>query len=161
MPPRGASSQEMSCWIGRGKVVEISTRNAREKVIPVESAQENKSESSRDAILEAAFMLISKQGYRRTSARAIAAEAGMSLGNVYGHFPSMDVLLRSLLDRYGEVPGGPEPLVGMSLVETPPRTPTFWPCTWESPSSITGMEAVGTTAPCSGPPRVGGLSPSG
>ena len=49
--------------------------------------QGEKSERSQGAILQAALRLFSKQGYRGTSIREIALEAGLSTGNVYHHFP--------------------------------------------------------------------------
>ena len=63
-------------------------------------AQEAKSERSRIAILQAALLLFSKQGYRSTSIREIATEAGLSTGNVYHHFPDKEALFKTLLDQY-------------------------------------------------------------
>ncbi|BDU71930.1 TetR/AcrR family transcriptional regulator [Mesoterricola silvestris] len=65
-------------------------------------SQEEKSERSRTAILEAALRLFSKQGYRGTSIREIAAEAGLSTGNVYHHFPDKETLFTTLLGQYWE-----------------------------------------------------------
>jgi AcrR family transcriptional regulator len=62
--------------------------------------QGEKSERSRAAILDAALRLFSKQGYRGTSIREIAGEAGISTGNVYHHFPDKEALFRTLLDQY-------------------------------------------------------------
>ena len=62
--------------------------------------QEQKSERSRGAILEAALELFSKQGYRGTSIREIAEQARLSTGNVYHHFPDKEALFRTLLDQY-------------------------------------------------------------
>lgn len=63
-------------------------------------AQEAKSERSRIAILQSALLLFSKQGYRGTSIREIATEAGLSTGNVYHHFPDKEALFKTLLDQY-------------------------------------------------------------
>jgi AcrR family transcriptional regulator len=63
-------------------------------------AQEAKSERSRIAILQAALLLFSRQGYRGTSIREIATEAGLSTGNVYHHFPDKEALFKTLLDQY-------------------------------------------------------------
>jgi AcrR family transcriptional regulator len=60
------------------------------------------------AILEAALLLFSKQGYRGTSIREIAAEAGLSTGNVYHHFPDKETLFTTLLGQYWEAIDGPE-----------------------------------------------------
>lgn len=62
--------------------------------------QGEKSERSRAAILDAALRLFSKQGYRGTSIREIAGEAGISTGNVYHHFADKEALFRTLLDQY-------------------------------------------------------------
>lgn len=70
--------------------------------------QEKKSERSRGLILEAALQLFSKQGYRGTSIREIAEEAGISTGNVYHHFPDKETLFRTLLDQYWEAIDTPE-----------------------------------------------------
>ena len=47
--------------------------------------QAEKSQRSREQILEAALDLFSTQGYRATSVRDIAARAEVSTGNVYHH----------------------------------------------------------------------------
>lgn len=62
--------------------------------------QEERSERSRGQILEAALRLFSKQGYRATSMRDVAAEAGVSTGNVYHQFPDKETIFRTLLDQY-------------------------------------------------------------
>ena len=67
--------------------------------------QQEKSERSRSAILEAALRLFSSQGYRGTSIREIAAQAGLSTGNVYHHFPDKETLFRTLLEQYFDAIG--------------------------------------------------------
>jgi AcrR family transcriptional regulator len=62
--------------------------------------QSERSERSREQILDAALNLFSHQGYRATSVRDIAAAAGVSTGNVYHHFPDKETIFRQLLDRY-------------------------------------------------------------
>lgn len=62
--------------------------------------QEERSERSRGQILEAALKLFSHHGYGATSVRDIAAEAGLSKGNVYHHFPDKESIFRALLDQY-------------------------------------------------------------
>ncbi|WP_306602293.1 TetR/AcrR family transcriptional regulator [Geothrix sp. 21YS21S-2] len=71
-------------------------------------SQGEKSERSQVAILEAALRLFSKQGYRGTSIREIAAEAGLSTGNVYHHFPDKETLFTTLLGEYWEAIESPE-----------------------------------------------------
>ncbi len=70
--------------------------------------QEEKSERSRLAILDAALCLFSKQGYRGTSIREIAEEAGVSTGNVYHHFLDKETLFRTLLDQYWSAIDSPD-----------------------------------------------------
>jgi AcrR family transcriptional regulator len=59
-------------------------------------------------ILEAALQLFSKHGYRATSIREIAEEAGISTGNVYHHYPDKETLYRTLLDQYWAAIDSPE-----------------------------------------------------
>ena len=62
--------------------------------------QEERSEKSRQLILDAALKLFSHRGYGATSVRDIAEEANLSKGNVYHHFPDKETIFRALLDRY-------------------------------------------------------------
>jgi AcrR family transcriptional regulator len=70
--------------------------------------QEERSEKSRQQILDAALKLFSHKGYGATSVRDIAEEAGLSKGNVYHHFPDKESVFRALLDRYFQVMSAPE-----------------------------------------------------
>jgi AcrR family transcriptional regulator len=63
-------------------------------------SQGEKSERSQFAILQAALQLFSKQGYRGTSIREIAAAAGLSTGNVYHHFPIKEAPFTTLRNHY-------------------------------------------------------------
>lgn len=62
--------------------------------------QEERSERSRAAILEAALQMFSRQGFRGTSIRDVAARAGVSTGSVYHHFRDKEALLNTLLDQF-------------------------------------------------------------
>jgi AcrR family transcriptional regulator len=64
--------------------------------------QRERSQASVNRTLEAALKLFSSQGFRATSMREIADEAGLSVGNVYHHFPSKDAIFQRLLDQYWE-----------------------------------------------------------
>jgi AcrR family transcriptional regulator len=64
--------------------------------------QEEKSEASVNAVLEAGLALFSTQGYRATTLRQIAEKAGLSVGNIYHHFPNKDAIYRRLIERYWE-----------------------------------------------------------
>lgn len=70
--------------------------------------QEERSEKSRQQILDAALKLFSHKGYGATSVRDIAEEAELSKGNVYHHFPDKETIFRALLDRYFQAMSQPE-----------------------------------------------------
>jgi AcrR family transcriptional regulator len=70
--------------------------------------QEERSEKSRQLILDAALKLFSHRGYGATSVRDIAEEAEVSKGNVYHHFPDKETIFRALLDQYFDAMSQPE-----------------------------------------------------
>jgi AcrR family transcriptional regulator len=70
--------------------------------------QEERSEKSKQHILDAALKLFSHRGYGATSVRDIAEEAGVSKGNVYHHFPDKETIFRALLDRYFQAMSQPD-----------------------------------------------------
>jgi AcrR family transcriptional regulator len=70
--------------------------------------QEERSEKSKQQILDAALKLFSHKGYGATSVRDIAEEAELSKGNVYHHFPDKEAIFRGLLDRYFQAMGQPD-----------------------------------------------------
>jgi len=53
-----------------------------------------------DRILAAASLLFTRKGYNGTSTRDIAAEAGVSLGNIYNYFGTKEEIFVSLLEKY-------------------------------------------------------------
>lgn len=53
-----------------------------------------------DRILQAASDLFTTQGFHGTSTRDIAAQAGVSLGNIYNYFGTKEELFVSLLAKY-------------------------------------------------------------
>lgn len=67
--------------------------------------REEKSERSRRAVLDAALHLFAHQGYRATTMREVAEQAGVSTGNVYHHFPDKETIFRALIDEYLEISG--------------------------------------------------------
>jgi TetR/AcrR family transcriptional regulator, acrAB operon repressor len=69
--------------------------------------REEKSERSRRLVLDAALKLFSTCGYRATSVREIAEKAGVSIGNLYHHFPDKEAIFRTLLDDYREMTASP------------------------------------------------------
>ena len=70
--------------------------------------QEERSEKSKQLILDAALKLFSHKGYGATSVRDIAEEAELSKGNVYHHFSDKEAIFRALIDRYFEAMSQPD-----------------------------------------------------
>ena len=70
--------------------------------------QEQRSERSRQQILDAALTLFSHRGYGATSVQDIAEKAKVSKGNVYHHFSDKETIFYTLLDRYFQVLSDPE-----------------------------------------------------
>lgn len=66
------------------------------------TAPGTKAERTRSAIIEAALRLFRERGYDETTMRAIAAEAGVSVGNAYYYFASKEHLIQGFYDRAGE-----------------------------------------------------------
>jgi len=56
------------------------------------TAKTKKGERTREAILEAAMKLFREHGYEATTMRAVAQEAGVSVGNAYYYFESKEHL---------------------------------------------------------------------
>src|SRR5438445_2713544 len=75
-----------------------------------------KSEQTRALILETALRLFRERGYDRTTMRAIAEEAGVSVGNAYYYFASKEHLVQGFYDRIAEEHRDrlPEALTGRS-----------------------------------------------
>src|SRR5437762_13182252 len=86
-------SQAVSALLSGGMVNYSSARMQRRA----------KSEQSRRQVLDAALALFSHQGYRATTVRDIADEAGVSTGNVYHHFPDKESIFRTLLDEFSAI----------------------------------------------------------
>jgi len=70
--------------------------------------QQLKSLQSKDAILQAGLELFSSCGYRATTLKEIAREAGISTGRVYHHFHNKLHIFTCLLDRYWAYLKSPE-----------------------------------------------------
>jgi AcrR family transcriptional regulator len=58
-----------------------------------------KGDVTKAAIVDAAMRLFREQGFEATTMRAIAAEAGVSLGNAYYYFASKEHLVQGFYDR--------------------------------------------------------------
>lgn len=59
-----------------------------------ESAAPGRGEQTRQLIVETAVRLFGEQGYEKTTMRAIAAAAELSVGNAYYYFPSKEALVQ-------------------------------------------------------------------
>lgn len=59
---------------------------------------DRKSERTRAQIVTAAMTLFREQGYQRTTMRAVAAAAGVSVGNAYYYFGSKEELVQGFYD---------------------------------------------------------------
>ncbi|MFI6297905.1 TetR family transcriptional regulator [Nonomuraea sp. NPDC050790] len=57
------------------------------------------SESTREVIVETALRLFRERGFDATTMRAIAAEAGVSVGNAYYYFAGKEALIQAYYDR--------------------------------------------------------------
>ncbi|MGW0870248.1 TetR family transcriptional regulator [Streptomyces sp. NPDC002740] len=66
---------------------------------PHEAAPTSKSEQTRALILETAMRLFQERGYDKTTMRAIAKEAGVSVGNAYYYFAGKEHLIQGFYDR--------------------------------------------------------------
>jgi AcrR family transcriptional regulator len=77
--------------------------------------QEERSERSRAAILEAALQMFSHQGFRGTSIRDVAARAGVSTGSVYHHFRDKEALLNTLLEQFWSAIDAPDYPINRAL----------------------------------------------
>jgi AcrR family transcriptional regulator len=66
---------------------------------PAGDRPEPKSARTRSAIIDAALRLFRERGYDATTMRAIAAEAGVSVGNAYYYFDSKERLIQGFYDR--------------------------------------------------------------
>lgn len=59
----------------------------------------DRSERSRNAALQAALIIMAREGPARLTLAAIARESGLSKGGVTYHFPSKNAVLRALFDH--------------------------------------------------------------
>ncbi|MET8828351.1 TetR family transcriptional regulator [Streptomyces sp. NPDC004610] len=66
---------------------------------PGERVALSKSEQTRALILETAMRLFQERGYDRTTMRAIAQEAGVSVGSAYYYFDGKEHLIQGFYDR--------------------------------------------------------------
>jgi AcrR family transcriptional regulator len=79
--------------------------------------QEERSERSRSAILDAALELFSHRGYGATSMRDIAGTAGVSTGSVYHHFKDKESIFQALLEQFQAITQQPDFPINVALDE--------------------------------------------
>ena len=65
----------------------------------VEKPRRARGEQTRQLILDTALRLFRERGYAETTMRAIAAEAGVAVGNAYYYFDSKEHLIQGFYDR--------------------------------------------------------------
>ena len=70
---------------------------------PGTAVRSAKSEATRTLIVETALRLFQENGYAKTTKRAIAKEAGVSVGNAYYYFSSKEQLVQGFYDRITEL----------------------------------------------------------
>ena len=66
---------------------------------PPPEAADTKAARTRTTIIDAALRLFRERGYDATTMRAIATEAGVSVGNAYYYFESKEQLIQGFYDR--------------------------------------------------------------
>ncbi|MGW4439053.1 TetR family transcriptional regulator [Streptomyces sp. NPDC004596] len=66
---------------------------------PEAAGPQSKSEQTRALILETAMRLFQERGYDKTTMRAIAKEAAVSVGNAYYYFEGKEHLIQGFYDR--------------------------------------------------------------
>jgi AcrR family transcriptional regulator len=66
---------------------------------PMAATKTAKSEQTRSLILSTAMRLFEERGYDQTTMRAIAQEAGVSVGNAYYYFSGKEQLVQGFYDR--------------------------------------------------------------
>ncbi len=62
-------------------------------------AYQNRSQTTQELILDAAERLFAERGIARTSVQEVASEAGRSIGSLYHHFDTKEVLVHAVIDR--------------------------------------------------------------
>ena len=67
--------------------------------VAMDASADTKAARTRSAIIDAALRLFRERGYDATTMRAIAAEAGVSVGNAYYYFDSKEQLIQGFYDR--------------------------------------------------------------
>jgi AcrR family transcriptional regulator len=73
---------------------------AEHRLRPRKQPRQQRSERTRDQILEAAVQVFSRYGYARGTTNRIAENAGISIGSLYQYYPNKDAILTELASRH-------------------------------------------------------------
>jgi len=77
-----------------------SFASVRTKLYTASTAQVRRESTAREKVLEAAQLLFSANGYRGTSTKEIARQAGVAEVTLFRHFPSKEILLEEVMGRF-------------------------------------------------------------
>ncbi len=77
-----------------------STRIPDRRLEPRKLPKQARSETTVEAILEAAAQIFERHGYAAGTTNRIAARAGVSIGSLYQYFPNKDAILVALVYRH-------------------------------------------------------------
>jgi AcrR family transcriptional regulator len=88
---RGASASRP----GISTVNDVTTRSSPAPDSPPTGDASQRGEQTRRLIVDTAVRLFAEQGYDKTTMRAIAGQAGLSVSNAYYYFPSKDHLVQN------------------------------------------------------------------
>ena len=91
MMPESSNASEPSVSDGADGADDGESASAKPKTA--------KGEQTRALILETAMRLFQERGYEKTTMRAIATEAGVSVGNAYHYYEGKEFLIQGFYDR--------------------------------------------------------------
>ena len=77
-----------------------STRIPGRRLAPRKLPKQARSQTTVEAILEAAAQIFERHGYAAGTTNRIAARAGVSIGSLYQYFPNKDAILVALVHRH-------------------------------------------------------------
>lgn len=75
---------------------------SKQLVAPRKEPSQERARQTVDAILQAASLVVSRDGYDKASTNRIAQEAGVSIGSLYQYFPNKEAVIHALVERHEE-----------------------------------------------------------
>ncbi len=78
----------------------LSTRIPPRRLTPRKLPKQARSETTVEAIVEAAAQIFERHGYAAGTTNRIAERAGVSIGSLYQYFPNKDAILVALVHRH-------------------------------------------------------------